>query len=142
MGDIVFHIYGGTQQVNPSATSAVQNFYGDQFAKEMLREESMSHLDLSPEARQFSLYINKVEEMPRYLSLLASCESATDLAQAVIALMEENPRINREEVVKKRFIERLLPLVPQVALSEKGNSVDNIRARINDALAKHPKKRT
>lgn len=142
MNTITFNIYGGTQQVNPSATSAVQNFYGDQFAKERLREDTLGQLDLSPEAHRFSAYINKVEDMPRYLSLFSSCESATDLAQTVMTLLDAEPRITKEEVVKQRFIEKLLPLAPKVAHSDKGNSVDNIRARINDALAKRSKKRT
>ena len=141
MSDITINFYGGTQQVNPSATTAVQNFYGDQFAKEKLKEEAMSQLNLSPEAIKFSKYINKVEDMPRYLSLLASCESATDLAQVVMTILEAEPKVTEEEVVKQRFIETILPLCPKMAANERGNSIDNIRARINDALAKRPKKR-
>ena len=141
MSDITFNIYGGTQQVNPSATTAVQNFYGDQFAKEVLKEEALGKLDLSPEAKQFCLYINKVEDMPRYLSLLASCENAADIAKVAMQLLEAETKITEEEVVKKRFIERILPLAPKVASSERGNSVDNIRVQINDALARRPRKR-
>ena len=67
MSDITINFYGGTQQVNPSATTAVQNFYGDQFAKEKLKEEAMSQLNLSPEAIKFSKYINKVEVLSFFL---------------------------------------------------------------------------
>lgn len=141
MPDITINFYGGTQQVNPSATTAVQNFYGDQFAKEKLKEEAMSQLNLSPEALKFSTYINKVEDMPRYLSLLSPCESATELAQVVMAILEAETKVTEEEVVRRRFIECILPLCPKMAANERGNSIDNIRARINDALAKRPKKR-
>lgn len=139
MPDVIFNIYGGTQQVNPNATTAVQNFYGDQFAAEKLREEALGGLDLSSEANQFALYIDKVEDMPRYLSLLSGCTTATELAQVVMKLMESEPKITKEEVVRERFIEKLVPLVPRI---EKGLSIDNIRQRINDALARQPKKRT
>lgn len=141
MSDITFNIYGGTQQINPSATTAEQHFYGDQFAKEMLKEEALNKLDLSPEAKQFCIYINKVEDMPRYLSLLASCENAADIANVVMKLLEEEPKITEELVVKRRFIERILPLAPKVASSERGNSSDNIRVQINEALARRVKKR-
>lgn len=139
MSDIILNIYGGTLQVNPNATSAVQNFYGDQFAAEKIREGVLNGLDLSPEAGKFAIYINKVEELPRYLSLLSACTSAAELAQVVMTLMKNEEKITKEEVVKERFIEKLLPLAPHVT---KGTSVDNIRQRINDALAKLPKKRT
>ena len=138
MSEITFNIYGGTQQINPSATTAEQHFYGDQFAREMLNEEAMDRLDLSPEARQFALYLNMVQEMPRYLSMLSSCESAADIAKVVMNLLDSEDRITREEVVKKRFIERILPLAPKVASSARGNSIDNIRAQINDALMQRP----
>lgn len=141
MPDITINFYGGTQQVNPSATTAVQNFYGDQFAKEKLKEEAMNQLNLSPEALKFSTYINKVEDVPRYLSLLSPCESATELAQVVMSILEAEPKVTEEEVVRRRFIECILPLCPKMAANERGNSIDNIRARINDALAKRPKKR-
>ena len=138
MSEITFNIYGGTQQINPSATTAEQHFYGDQFAREMLNEEAMDRLDLSPEARQFALYLNMVQEMPRYLSMLSSCESAADIAKVVMNLLDSEDRITREEVVKKRFIERILPLAPKVASSARGNSIDNIRVQINDALMQRP----
>lgn len=141
MSDVQINIYGGTQQINPSATKAEQHFYGDQFAKEMLKQETLGKLNLSPEAEQFGLYINKVEDLPRYLSLLASCADAMDLAQVAMQLLEAEPKITQEEVVKRRFIERLLPLAPKVATSDRGNSIDNIRVRINEALANRTKKR-
>ena len=142
MTNITLNFYGGSQQVNPSAQTATQVFIGDQFAKERLQEEVLRQLDLSPEAERFRPYINKVEDMPRYLSLLSACTNATELAQAVMTLLDNEPKITKAEVVKERFISKLLPLAPKLAQSDRGNSIDNIRARINDALSKHSKKRT
>lgn len=139
MSEVIFNIYGGTQQVNPNATTAIQNFYGDQFAAEKLKEEALQELQLSAEAEALSLYINKVEEMPRYLSLLSACTTATELAKAVMTLLEDNPKLTKEEVVKERFIEKLLPLAPKLT---QGNTISNLRARINDELARRPRKRT
>ena len=79
--------------------------------------------------------------MPGYLSLLASCENAADIAQVVMKLLEAEPKITEEEVVRKRFIERILPLASRVASADRGNSVDNIRVQINEALANRPRKR-
>ena len=140
MSDITINCYGGSQQINPVATTAVQNFYGDQFAKDRLKEEVQDRLHLTSEALKFCTYIDKVEDMPRYLSLLSPCENATDLAKVVMTILEAEPKVTEEEVVKRRFIERILPLAPKVASSDHGNSIDNIRARINDALASRPKK--
>ena len=42
------------------------------------------------------------------------------------------------EIVKERFINLILPLATKLT---KGTSVDNIRARINDALSRLPKQR-
>ena len=135
---VTINIFGGTQQINPSATSAVQNYYGDQFARDKREEEAKAQLDLSPEAQKLAAYLNKVEDITCYLPLLASCDTATDLAHVVMSMMRKEDRITKEEVVRQRFIERILPLAPKLAQSERGNSIDNIRARINDALMKQP----
>jgi len=137
MSEVIFNIYGGTQQVNPNATTAAQNFYGDRFAADLLKGKTPGGPGMPAEADMFAVYINNVEDMPRYLSMLSGCATATELAQVVMTLLEAEPKITAEEVVKERFIARLLPLAPNIT---KGTGVDNIRARINDALAKRPKK--
>lgn len=139
MSEVIFNIYGGTQQVNPNATTAAQNFYGDRFAAEMLKDKAPGGPGMPAEADMFSVYINNVEDMPRYLSMLAGCTTAAELAQVVMTLLESEPKITAEEVVKERFIAKILPLAPNIT---KGTGIDNIRTRINDALAKRPKKRT
>jgi len=56
----------------------------------------------------------------------------------VMEMLQNEPKITAEEIVKERFIKKLIPLTPKIT---KGTSVDNIRARINDAYM-HYRKRT
>ena len=72
------------------------------------------------------------------LSRLAVCTTASELAVVVMDMVERQPRVTREEMVRERFIRTLLPLAPRVTT---GRSIDNVRARINDAWMKRPKKR-
>lgn len=63
MNDVKISIYDSIVQVLPNATKAVQNFYGDQFAEQILSkqeaaEDSSSDAD-SPEARKLALYIGE-----------------------------------------------------------------------------------
>ena len=130
MSDITINFYGGTQQVNPSATTAVQNFYGDQFAKEKLKEEAMSQLNLSPEAIKFSKYINKVEDLNGYISLLTTCKTASEVGEVIATMCENEPSIDSALIAKECFIRLLLPFIPNV---EKGKGIDNLRIQIDKA---------
>jgi hypothetical protein len=51
---------------------------------------------------------------------------------------EREPKITSEEMVKERFISLFFPLTP---LFVSGKTVSNIRARINNAWARRPRKR-
>ena len=53
-------------------------------------------------------------------------------------MVEQEPKLFPEEMVKERFIRLLLPFASKL---EKGKTIDNIRARINDAWMNRPKKR-
>ena len=53
-------------------------------------------------------------------------------------MRSEEPLLTDEVVVKERFISLLLPHAINIT---KGKSIDNIRARINDALIKRPRRR-
>ena len=64
---------------------------------------------------------------------------ASGLAKVVVEMAEQEPRLTAEEIVKARFINLLLPFAFKLS---KGTSVDNIRARINDAWARRPKHRS
>ncbi len=136
MADVNITINGGNNQILPNATEAVQNFYGDHFAKKHLSDEHTKEESL-PEVDKLSIYINK-ENIPGYLSQIGECETATELAKVVVNMVEQEPKLMKEEMVKARFINLLIPFAFKLT---KGTSVDNIRARINDAWTNRPRKR-
>lgn len=136
MSDINITINGGNNQILPNATQAVQNFYGGQLAERGLSGKPQAAEPL-PEAERLSLYISE-ENLPRYLARIGECQSATELGKVVVRMQEEEPRLTKEEIVKERFISLLLPFATKL---QKGTGIDNVRARINDALASRPKQR-
>lgn len=136
MSDVTININGGNNQILPNATQAVQNFYGDRFAEKLL-DDTPATEDSSPEADRLSLYIDKVN-IPSYLARIGECLTATELGKVVVQMVEREPGLTEEEMVKERFIKQLLPFASKLT---KGTSVDNIRARINDAWARRPKHR-
>lgn len=134
MNDITININGGNNQILPNATEAVQNFYGDQFAEKILGNPASDGASI-PEVGKLSLYIDKVN-LPGYVAQIGECQTATELAKIVMSMLEQEPKLTDEAVVKERFITLLLPLAHKL---DKGRSIDNIRARINDALMARPK---
>ena len=137
MSDVSITINGGINQILPDATEAKQIFYGDQFAEKLLSGESPKEESL-PEVDKLSIYINK-ESIPAYLSQIGECQTATELAKVVVEMAEHEPRLTAEEIVKERFISLLLPFAFKLT---KGKTVDNVRARINDAWMKRLKHRS
>ena len=136
MSDVNITINGGSNQILPNATEAKQIFIGDQFAEQLLSGESPKEESL-PEVDKLSIYINK-ENIPAYLAQIGECQTATELAKVVVEMAEHEPRLTAEEIVKERFISLLLPFAFKLT---KGKTVDNVRARINDAWMKRPKRR-
>ena len=134
MNDITININGGNNQILPNATEAVQNLYGDQFAEKIL-SNTVVDKELCPEVGKLSLYVDKVN-LPDYIAQLSECQNATKLAKVVIYMFEQEPKLTEEEIVKERFISILLPLATKLT---KGRTIDNLRARINDALLSRPK---
>lgn len=63
---IVFNIYGGSNQILPNATSATQNYYGDEAELEKDDVSKDKEPALSPEATRLFSYINKVEDLRIY----------------------------------------------------------------------------
>ena len=145
MADVTFNIYGGNNQILPNATKAEQNFYGDEFAEKILAEKSHdedlldlqsgkeqkdSSVTLSEDEQSLSIYINKVETLRGYITLLRSCKTARDLGEVVATMRQQEPTLTDELIVKQSFITLLLPFVPKW---EKGQTIDNIRVAINNA---------
>ncbi len=135
--NVVINVYGGTQQILPNATQAVQHFYGADISRDVFREGALSRQELSPEAKRLSAYINNVEELGVYLTRLSGCITASELALVVVSMVENRTGVSKELMVRESFIRLLLPLTPGIT---SGRSIDNIRARINDAWARRPKK--
>lgn len=148
MNDVKISIHDSIVQVLPNATKAVQNFNGDQFAENILSkkeaaEDSFSDAESpevdSPEARKLALYIGE-ECLPAFLAQIRDCNNATELALVVVSKLDQETKLTEEIVVRSSFIQLLLPFATNIT---SGRSVNNIRARINDALIarrkSHPK---
>lgn len=119
MSDVTININGGNNQVLPNATQAVQSFYGNQPAE----SESPAELPddyLSPEAVRLLPYINKEEDLSRYLALIIKCRTVTELARVILSMQEREPKITSDEMVKERFISLFLPITPNIT---KGKTV-------------------
>lgn len=153
MNDVKISIYDSIVQVLPNATKAVQNFNGDQFAEKKLSKKEVaedSSFDAespdaespevdSPEARKLALYIGE-ECLPAFLAQIRDCNNATELALVVVSMFDQETKLTEEIVVRSSFIQLLLPFAIKIT---SGRSVNNVRARINDALIarrkSHPK---
>lgn len=148
MNDVKISIYDSIVQVLPNATKAVQNFNGDQFAEKKLSKKEVaedSSFDAEspevdfPEARKLALYIGE-ECLPGFLAQIRDCNNATELALVVVSMLDQETKLTEEIVVRSSFIQLLLPFATNIT---SGRSVNNVRARINDALIarrkSHPK---
>ena len=131
-----FNISGGNVQILPNATQGIQNFYGDQFAEDVLKANAnISNGNAAPELTEdekaLQLYINNVEVLKQYTSRLAQCTSAGDIGKVVVDMRkDEEVRVDDYEMVKERFINVLIALAPNVT---SGKTVNNVRQRIIDA---------
>ena len=148
MNDVKISIYDSIVQVLPNATKAVQNFNGDQFAEQIFSKREVAEDSLSeaaspeaasPEAKKLALYIGK-DSLPAFLAQICECNNATDLALVVVSMLDQETKLTEDVVVRSSFIQLLLPFAIKIT---SGRSVNNIRARINDALIarrkSHPK---
>ena len=129
MSDIKIIINGGNNQIPPNATQAIQYFYGS-------GNQDESPEDIPAEQHRLALYINK-ERIPGYLAQIGECKSASELAKVVLGMVEQEPRLTPEDMVKGKFISLLLPHATRIA---SGATVDNVRKCINDAWMKRPRR--
>lgn len=132
--DVTINIFDGVTQIVPNAIKAVQNFYGDQFAEKILnkQEASEDHSPevASPEPKNLALYISK-DRIPGFLAQIRDCRNATELAKVVVSMLDQDSQLTEGTVVKEIFIQLLLPFATKLTT---GKSINNLRARINDAL--------
>lgn len=128
--DITFNIYGGTVQILPNATKAEQHIYTTP-PTDTPSSIGNQETPLPDAASRMQLYINKVEDLRGYLTMLSACTTAKEIAEVVAIMAEREPRLTREEVSRAQFIELLPPLAPQVT---KGITTDNLRIHIDNAV--------
>ena len=117
--EIEIKIFGGTNMIAPAGATAVQNFYGDQFAEVAIRPEKTEGIESLNDA-----------ECLLFTRLLGECATAHDLA-GVVSIMLSEPRVGKDTVVKGTFIEVLLPFASRLT---SGAKVDNVRQQINNML--------
>lgn len=103
MSDITITIHGGNNQILPNATEAIQNFYVGEYCGETFQEEGDGRSGLMPETIRFRAYINKEEDLERYLAQIVECRTVTELAQVILVMQENELKITPEEMVKERF---------------------------------------
>lgn len=129
--EIEIKIFGGTNMIVPAATTAVQNFYGDQFAEVALRPENTEGIEsLSDTECLLFTYVQDVKKVREYVRLIGKCTSAHDLA-GVVGIMLGETGVDKDTVVKAAFIQVLLPFASQLT---SGAKVDNVRQHINNML--------
>ena len=132
MSEVTINIYGGSQQILPSATKVVQHFYNGMPFEQTINENIPGNIELSGNEIRLSPYVDDADNLRLYLSQLAGCTTATEFAKVVVGMAEREPKITANEIVKERFIRLLLPLAPNIT---SGVTIGNLRARINNALA-------
>lgn len=135
---IVININGGTNTIVPSATSIVQNFYGEQQADSIVQKTEIVNTKetMTRQEQELYRYVHDVEKLHFYVKQIGNCNSAHELAD-VVKLMLEDGQVRKEIVVKAAFIQRLLPFATNLT---SGGKVDNVRLQINNMLAARRKK--
>ena len=92
MSDITITIHGGNNQILPNATEAIQNFYVGEYCGETFQEEGDGRSGLMPETIRFRAYINKEEDLERYLAQIVECRTVTSHSGHARERAENNPR--------------------------------------------------
>lgn len=133
------NIYGSYNQININSSNPVMNIKV-QAEEQQPSSEREEQEELGEEALALSTYIYNKEKLDDYVQMIAACNNATDLARVIINLMEMDSKLTPEIVVKGSFLEVLRKIAYKLVERGRGCSIDNIRARVNDALAKRPKK--
>ena len=132
--NIIFNISGGNNQILPNATKAEQHFYGDQFAKEALRNGATAEQPLTDDERRLAMFVETEESLRNYVASLKACKTAAEVGRVVVIMSENEPRLTEERIVKEDFIEKLVPFITNV---QNGRGIANLRVQINNALAEH-----
>lgn len=75
--EIEIKIFGGTNMIAPAGATAVQNFYGDQFAEVAIRPEETEGIESLNDAECLLFtYVPDVKKVHEYTRLLGECATA------------------------------------------------------------------
>lgn len=130
MSDIIITVNGGNNQIMPNATHAEQHFHYHGADTPPAAESEEQASGNEEDRQRFSLYINKEEDLDKYISLLASCKTASEVGEVVALMCENEANLDSTRIAKESFIRLLLPFIPNV---EKGKGIDNLRIQIDKA---------
>ena len=134
--EMMINIFGSNNQIFPVATTAVQNFYGDQGTAVAVQSEDSVRVEeveeMTEDEIRLSIYVPDMQHLRAYEKLIGECTNAHELATIVVeGMLIGEERIRKETVVKGSFIELLQPFATRLV---SGNTVDNIRQHINKIL--------
>lgn len=136
--NITFNITGGNNQILPNATKAEQHFHlsgtAGQVAPRPERDTPWTRDDIA----RLGLYVENHDRLDSLVATLSACRSASEAAEAVTLLLDDEPRLTPDRVVKKEFLELLLPFLGKV---ESGKGIGNLRRCVNNALDARRKSR-
>lgn len=113
---IVINISGGNNQILPVATHAEQHYH--------------YHTADTQRDNRLAIYINNVEDLRRYLSLLSACQSAAEVGRCVTQMVQHTPGLTIDTAKTEPFISILLSLTPHIP---SGTTVSNYRKAIENA---------
>lgn len=129
--NITFNITGGNNQILPNATKAEQHFHlsgtAGQVAPRPERDTPWTEDDIA----RLGLYVENRDRLNSLVATLSACRSASEVAEAVTLFLDDEPRLTPDRVVKKEFLELLLPFLGKV---ESGKGIGNLRRCVNNAL--------
>ena len=136
--NITFNITGGNNQILPNATKAEQHFHlsgaAGQVAPRPERDTPWTEDDIA----RLGLYVENRDRLNSLVATLSACRAANEAAEAVTLFLDDEPRLTPDCVVKKEFLELLLPFLGKV---ESGKGIGNLRRCVNNALETRRKNR-
>ena len=93
-------ILGGNNQILPNATKAEQHFHYTS-GKPGASAPADSSCPWSPaDEDRLSFYIEKVERRRAFIAMLTACQTAAEVGEAVVRMCGNEPRLDKELIVK------------------------------------------
>ncbi len=129
-------IFGGTHQWVMEGNVTVQHFYGcpsvGEAAPPAYEEEAPN-----PDEERLIRYFGSEERFRESIRLIGECRSAREVGQLIVSWMQTEAGITKDHIVKKEFLQLILPLAKNVVM---GKTINNIRGHINEILTERVRK--